>query len=79
MNLFIKESAVYDLPSDIANDPDGPRRWVMCECGNARCGDWCEDSGDLEIKKVRFFKVNGVQVCESCLKEMLIDIGRALE
>ena len=81
MNLFIKESYVYDLPVDMQNDDenDFERRWVICECGNGRKEKRCEDINDEPIDMIRFFKVNGVQTCERCLEEMLDVIGVALD
>ena len=80
MSLFIKESYVYDLPANLdeAEDDYYERRWVICECGNGRCWDRCENADDEPISLIRFFKVNGVQTCEVCLENSAAEIMRAL-
>jgi len=78
--MFIKESYVYQLPVDCRaeNPPGFKRRWVTCECGIGRRGDYCEDKYGDELNLIRFFKVDGVQTCEVCLDRIAHDIGVAL-
>jgi len=83
--MFIKESYVYQLPVDCRaeNPPGFKTRWVMCECGIGRSGDYCENKYGDELNLIRFFKVDGVQTCQVCLEQtiedILVAIGEVIE
>jgi len=72
MKMYIKESYVYQI-----EHVPGARRWVGCngeDCGYERTLDDSNNQGKL----FRMFKVNGMQICEECLKEWHNEIRFAL-
>jgi len=72
MKMYIKESYVYQI-----EDVPGARRWVGCngeDCGYERTLDDSNFSGNL----FRMFKVNGMQICEECLRLWHLDLHLAL-
>jgi len=80
MKMYIKESYVYSLP--LRNDEDF-HRWVACNgegCGYERTLD---DSNCSVVSThpllLKMYKVNGVQICEGCLKDWIENIKEALE
>lgn len=76
--MLIEESFVNKLPL-YPEEPDGARRIEYCSCcPNNRCGEFCFDSSDNRIPAIRFFMVNGMPVCEVCLRSWISVIEEAL-
>ena len=79
MKMYIKESYVYQIEI-FPNE----RRWVSCNgegCGYERTLDDSNYNSGLNSddgKLFRMFKVNGMQICEECLKEWHNEIHLAL-
>jgi len=74
--MLIKESFVYTLPGN----PNNPKefRWVACNgdgCGYERTND---DHTLGTDPLLRMFKVDGVQMCEGCLKDWWNEIEEVL-
>ena len=75
--MLIEESFVYVL-AFFPEEPDGARRIVYCSCcSHNRCGEFCFNS-DNRTTVFRFFKVNGLPVCEVCLRSWISVIEEAL-
>ena len=82
MKMYIKESYVYTLPLE-RDKENGLTRWVGCNgeaCGYERTLD---DSNCSVVSThpllLKMYKVNGVQICEGCLKDWMENIKEALE
>ena len=79
MKMYIKESYVYAI-----EHVTGARRWVSCNgegCGYERTLDDSNYISGLDSEDgmlFRMFKVNGMQICEECLKQWDNEIHLAL-